>query len=97
MLSLVAIYRRPPLRPKASVIKSNADLIGQKIAPWHTLIQGLSPVKEKANASIAAMSTPPSSSDAFKPGHKRIMTPAPEPEPEPVFQPLKPARLRAPI
>ena len=55
-----------PLRPKASVIKLNADLLGQQIAPWHTLIQGLSPVKEKANTSIAAVSTPPLSSDTFK-------------------------------
>ena len=54
-------------------------------------------MKEKAKASIAAVSTPPSSSDTFKPGHKQTMTPAPEPEPEAVFQPLKPARLRAPI
>jgi len=37
-----------PLRPKASVIKSNTDLMGQQIALGYTLIQGLSPVKEKA-------------------------------------------------
>ncbi|KAF8959872.1 hypothetical protein BDZ97DRAFT_1666634 [Flammula alnicola] len=75
----------------------NAALIAKQIAPWATLMQGLSPVKEKPKATNnKATPTPPAaSSSTFRPGHKRTMTPAPEPEPEPVFQPLRPARSRA--
>ncbi|KAF9482957.1 hypothetical protein BDN70DRAFT_892146 [Pholiota conissans] len=86
---------------------ANAALISQQIAPWETLLQGLSPVREKVRA-LNAKATPSPSAKAglnssvsstqshstFRPGHKRTMTPAPEPEPEPVFQPLRPARSR---
>ncbi|KAF8867965.1 hypothetical protein CPB84DRAFT_1810241 [Gymnopilus junonius] len=85
---------------------SNAALIGQQIAPWATLIKGLSPVKEKRapagfNSNQGTIrgkpASPPAtiSSGTFKLGHKRTMTPGPEPEPEPVLQPLKPPRSRA--
>jgi len=57
-------------------------------------IQGLSPVKEKAKTSISAATTPPSSWEAFSPGHKWTTTPALGPKPKPIFQP---ARLWAPI
>ncbi|KDR69956.1 hypothetical protein GALMADRAFT_898782 [Galerina marginata CBS 339.88] len=80
---------------------ANAALISKQIAPWSTLMKGLSPVKErKAPATIRAKisPTPPSASaSTFRPGHKRTMTPAPEPEPEPVLQPLRPARSRVAI
>lgn len=100
-----------PLAVKNMVNKNsnaNAALISQQIAPWATLLQGLSPVREKVRA-INAKSTPspPAAANAsfstsvssttsgtFRPGHKRTMTPAPEPEPELVFQPLRPARSR---
>ncbi|KAF8964978.1 hypothetical protein BDZ97DRAFT_2075008 [Flammula alnicola] len=76
---------------------ANAALIAKQIAPWATLMQGLSPVKEKTKATNSkATPTPPAvSSSTFRPGHKRTMPPAPEPEPEPVFQPLHPAHSRA--
>jgi len=69
---------------------SNADLIGQQMT------QGIPLFKAsllKAKASVSAASTPPSSLEAFKLGHKWTMTPAPEPEPKPVFQPLKLAQV----
>ena len=73
-----------------------ADLIGQQIAPWPVLIASVSPAK-----SSKLVDTEPSRAMSpakpFKPGHKRTMTPAREPDPEPTFQPLKPARTKAPL
>ncbi|PPQ91217.1 hypothetical protein CVT25_001175 [Psilocybe cyanescens] len=90
--------------------QANALLIAKQIAPWATLMKGLSPVKEKAahtpspssslriKNTIALVSTPPSAGmGIFKPSHKRTMTPAPEPEPEVVLQPLRPARSRVDV
>ena len=73
--------------------KPHADLIGQQIVPWPTLIAAVSPGKDDTPLSEVCKPTPLSST--FKPGHKHTMTPAHEPDPEPVFQPLKPARSRA--
>ncbi|KAF8148662.1 hypothetical protein B0H34DRAFT_802878 [Crassisporium funariophilum] len=75
------------------VSKQNAALIAQQIAPWPTLVNGLSPLKEKLTST--SRSSPVAPPPTFRPGHKRTMTPAPEPEPELVFQPLRPAKSRA--
>ncbi|KAF8964899.1 hypothetical protein BDZ97DRAFT_1918601 [Flammula alnicola] len=76
---------------------ANTALIAKQIASWATLMQDLSPVKEKTKATNnKATPTPPAvSSSTFCLGHKRTMPPAPEPEPEPVFQPRRPACSRA--
>ena len=83
------------LRPYAQsrTVKPNAmsTIIAQQIAPWPTLVQGLSPLKEYPSSSVSN-ATPPSS--MFRPTHKRTLTPAPEPEPEPLYQPLRPAKVR---
>ncbi|KAF9527941.1 hypothetical protein CPB83DRAFT_855475 [Crepidotus variabilis] len=85
------------IRPKPPTInKSTAELISQQIAPWPVLMEAVSPAKPKVLSSPATINKSPAASLSFKPGHKRTMTPAPEPEAEPVFQPLKPARSRAP-
>ncbi|KJA12807.1 hypothetical protein HYPSUDRAFT_210102, partial [Hypholoma sublateritium FD-334 SS-4] len=67
---------------------ANAARIAQQIAPWATLVQGLSPVKEtvralNAKSALSASVSSVSSSATFRPGHKRTMTPAREPDPEP--------------
>jgi serine/arginine repetitive matrix protein 2 len=62
----------------------------QQIAPWPSPVHGLPPLKESPSSVIIA--TPPSS--AFRPTHKRTLTPAPEPEPEPLYQLLRPAKVR---
>ncbi|KAF9457373.1 hypothetical protein BDZ94DRAFT_1175700 [Collybia nuda] len=67
-----------------------SEMIGQQIAPWPTLIQGLSPVKESSKRSPGT-TTP---AQAFRMTHKRTLTPAPEPEPSPVFQPLRPSKSK---
>ena len=66
---------------------SMSTLIGQQIAPWPTMVLGLSSLKESSSSSISN-ATPPSST--FR------RTPAREPEPEPVYQPLWPAKVRVP-
>ena len=68
-----------------------SSLIAQQIAPWPTLVQGLSPLKEAPSSTINN-ATPPAST--FRASHKRTLTPAPEPEPEPPLQPLRPAKTR---
>jgi len=70
---------------------SMSGIISQQIAPWPTLVQGLSPLKESPSSSVST-ATPPSS--MFRPTHNRTLTPAPEPEPEPLYQPLRPAKVR---
>lgn len=69
---------------------SQANLIGQQIAPWPTLDWTTSsptspPVKS---------ATPPASASASSTfmTHKRTLTPAPAADPPPVFQPLRPAK-----
>jgi serine/arginine repetitive matrix protein 2 len=77
---------------KSKVFKpSMCSIIAQQIAPWPTLVQGLSPLKESPSSSVST-ATPPSS--AFRPTHKRTLTPALELEPEPLYQPLRPAKSR---
>jgi serine/arginine repetitive matrix protein 2 len=76
---------------KSKVSKPSSSIIAQQIAPWPTLVQGLSPLKESPSSSIST-ATPPSS--VFRPTHKRTLTPAPESEPEPLYQPLRPAKSR---
>ena len=68
-----------------------STIIAQQIAPWPTLVQGLSPLKESTSSSSSDATPPPST---FRPTHKRTLTPAPEPEPEPLYQPLRPAKVR---
>ncbi|KAF8629007.1 hypothetical protein AX17_005863 [Amanita inopinata Kibby_2008] len=68
--------------------------IGQQIAPWSKLVEGLSPkkatpansprVKGRAKCSVSPAGT-------FRKTHRRQMTPAPEPDAAPVLQPLRPA------
>ena len=73
----------------------SADLIGQPITPWRTLLQGLSPAKATPAprlSGVAEDATP--TQGTVRPTHRRTMTPGPEPEPAPVFQPLRPARSR---
>ena len=74
---------------------THAALIGQQIAPWPVLIATVSPAKKDRPARNDLAKKTMSPAKAFKPTHKRTMTPAPEPEPEPSLQPLKPARTRA--
>ena len=81
---------RGAVKPNVSK-PSMSSIIGQQIAPWPTSVQGLSPLKESRSSSVSN-ATPPSS--AFRPSHKRTLTPAPEPEPEPLYQPLRPAKVR---
>ena len=88
------------LRPYAQsrgTVKPNVSkpptstIIGQQIAPWPTLIQGLSLLKESPSSPVSN-ATPPSST--FRPTHKRTLTPAPDPEPEILSQPLHPTKVR---
>lgn len=94
--SMGSISSLRPYAQSRGTVKSNVSkppmstVIAQQIAPWPTLVQGFSPLKE-APSSSSNVTTPPST---FRPSHKRTMTPAPEPEPEPIFQPLRPAKTR---
>ncbi|EMD32355.1 hypothetical protein CERSUDRAFT_108803 [Gelatoporia subvermispora B] len=58
-------------------------IVGQQIAPWSELNWHVSPKKEATKTTVA-----------FRPTHKRTLTPAPDIEPPPVFQPLRPAKPR---
>jgi len=69
--------------------------VSLEIAPWPVLIAAVSPAK-KDRPALNDPARTLSPAKMFKLGHKRTMTPAPEPEPEPSFQPLKPARTKAP-
>ena len=68
--------------------------IGQQIAPWSKLLEGVSSNKKQSTSSLSLRMkqkysvSPPSS---FRKSHRRQTTPAPEPEPAPEFQPLQPA------
>ena len=68
-------------------------VVGQQIAPWSKLLEGMSSNKKQANESsltrkVKHSVSPPST---FRRGHQRQPTPAPEPEPAPEFHPLRPA------
>jgi hypothetical protein len=76
--------------------QSHAGLIGQQIAPWPVLIATVSPAKVNKPA-LADLKKSTSPTSTFEPRHRRTLTPAREPEPEPTFQPLKPARTKAPL
>ena len=75
-----------------------STIITQQIAPWPTLVQGLSLLKESPSTSESSVSnaTPPSSESTFRQTHKtrRTLTLAPEPDPESIYQPLHPAKVR---
>ncbi|KAF8878425.1 hypothetical protein BD779DRAFT_1663807 [Infundibulicybe gibba] len=84
--SMTSISSLRPYAQSRNLLKApTATDIGQPIAPWPTLIQGLSPLKESPLKS--ARRTPPAT---FRLTHKRTLTPGPEPDPLPVFQPLQP-------
>ena len=84
---------RPYAQSRNTVSKPPvSSIIAQQIAPWPTLVQGLSPLKEVPSSSVSKATPPPLST--FRPAHKRTLTPAPEPEPELIFQPLRPAKVR---
>lgn len=76
---------------RTSTTPIHLDLIGQQIAPWPTLIQSLSPLKESPPNTKKTKATLPST---FRKTHKRTMTPGPEPEPDPIFHPLGPPKAR---
>ena len=82
---------RPYAQSRSTVKPPMSTIIAQQIAPWPTLVQGLSPLKESPTSSVSN-ATPPSST--FRRTHKRTLTPAPEPDPEPIYQPLRPAKVR---
>ena len=92
--SMSSISSLRPYAQSRGAVKQNmskpsmSTIIGQQIAPWPT---GLSPLKESPSSSVSN-ATPPSS--MFRPTHKRTLTPGPEPEPEPLYQPLRPAKVR---
>ena len=93
--SMSSISSLRPYAQSRGTVKSKPSMsavIAQQIAPWPTLVQGLSPLKEAPSSSTTKTTPPPSST--FRPSHKRTLTPAPEPEPEPIFQPLRPANVR---
>ncbi|KAK2467490.1 hypothetical protein APHAL10511_000345 [Amanita phalloides] len=82
--------------PKSSLRRATSSLatevpIGQQIAPWSKLLEGLSPKKQAPGSSPLKKLKSVSSSGTFRKGHRRQPTPAPEPEPAPAFQPLRPA------
>ena len=68
-------------------------VIGQQIAPWSKLLDGMSSNKKHVNnpslTQKAKLSVSPPSS--FRKDHRRETTPAPEPDPAPEFVPLRPA------
>jgi len=96
--SMSSISSLRPYAQSRGTVKANmskpsmSTIIAQQIAPWPTLVQRLSPLKESRSSSVSSTSPPPAST--FRPAHKRTLTPAPEPEPEPIFQPLCPAKVR---
>ncbi|KAI0354136.1 hypothetical protein OH77DRAFT_1405859 [Trametes cingulata] len=75
----------PPVltsKPSKTLSKA-AGLVGQQIAPWSELDWKVSPRKPLVKPKAAAHLT-----------HKRTPTPSPA-DPAPVFQPLRPAKLKA--
>jgi serine/arginine repetitive matrix protein 2 len=78
-------------RGQATRTATTPGLIGQQIAPWPTLIQSLSPLKESPPSTKKTKATPPST---YRKTHKRTMTPGPEPELDPIFLPLGPPKAR---
>jgi len=72
--SMSSISSLRPYAQSRGAVKPNGSkppmstIIAQQIAPWPTLIQGLSPLKETPSASVSN-ATPPSST--FRPTHKR--------------------------
>ena len=90
-ISSLRLYAQSRGTVKSNVSKPPmSTLIGQQIAPWPTMVPGLSTLKESSSSSISN-ATPPSSTFCWT--HKRTLTPAPEPEPEPVYQPLQPVKV----
>ena len=80
------------LRQATSPVAGEA-VVGQQIAPWSKLLEGMSSNKKQANEPSLTRKfkhsvSPPST---FRRGHRRQPTPAPEPEPAPEFHPLRPA------
>ncbi|KAI0339201.1 hypothetical protein BDW22DRAFT_606971 [Trametopsis cervina] len=71
----------PPTRQQAMAPADARKLIGQQIVPWSSLDWQVSPKKPAVKPKTGA----------FRPTHKRTLTPAPAIEPPPVFQPLHPA------
>ncbi|KAI0077491.1 hypothetical protein K474DRAFT_1077009 [Panus rudis PR-1116 ss-1] len=67
----------------APISVERANLIGQQIVPWDELDWKISPKKFSARPSA----------EAFRPTHKRTLTPLPSDPPQ-VFQPLPPAKRK---
>ena len=97
--SMSSISSLHPYAQSHSTVKPPmSTIITQQIAPWPTLVQKLSLLKESPSTSKSSVSnaTPPSFESTFRWTHKtwRTLTPAPEPDPEPIYQPLHPAKVR---
>ena len=87
----------PYAQSRSTVKPPMSTIITQQIAPWPTLVQGLSLLKESPTSeSSVSNATPPLSESTFRQTHKtrRTLTPAPEPDPEPIYQLLRPAKVR---